>query len=508
MAYQLLFTSVPAGLKPGTSGYTTAAHTQGMPDELIAALEAVSGYDHLATRDPSFGGPNPSIYRYQILQLNAGTFFVLSILQDSGADHTGRTNYLAQHLVIESYELNVLQQSPEINPASILLVNPDSQLWYPPGPVTAQYLQPLEINTLIQQLKAKGAERSIPKGADFWRQCTRAQQAPALLEGGLQAKCCLSCPPESEKHLLNLFAETLRIAIEKPNESTGQPRSPQEAWRYTFNVFVQAGESHQDYVWCGLCGPALQEAAGQQFYDIFGGGLPDATDERLLSFAETGGEPYVPPPVSVEPEVPQQAQLVTPPTRRTPAAPSQGMPGTPSGTPGGIPNRQIAGARKTWRPGVAGSKAGGAAMAQMGTAAEAAKFQAEMNANVLNENVKKARRKKVLMAACIILIPMLVLAGLFYGGVIGGGNNGGGQPGGGQPGGGQPGGGQPGGGQPGGGNTLPVERMSCPVERMSCPVERMSCPVERMSCPVERMSCPVERMSCPVVVVTARTPAC
>ena len=107
MAYQLRYTSVPAGLKPGTSGYTTAQHTQGMPDELVTALESVSGYDHLAVRDPSFPS-NPSIYRYQILQLNAGTFFALSILQDSWADHTGRTNYLAQHLVFESYELNVL----------------------------------------------------------------------------------------------------------------------------------------------------------------------------------------------------------------------------------------------------------------------------------------------------------------------------------------------------------------------------------------------------------------
>jgi Leucine-rich repeat (LRR) protein len=307
MAYQLRYTSVLAGLKPGTSGYTTVQHTQGMPDKLVTALESVPGYDHLAVRDPSFPA-NPSIYRYQILQLNASTFFVLSILQDSGSDHKSSRNYLAQHLVFEGYELNVLQQNPEINPASILRLSPDNVLWHQPGPVTAQYLPPLEINDLIGQLKAKGAEISIQDGAGYWRQChLRTEQTPSLLEGGLQAKCCLSYAPGSEAHLLALFAETLRVAIEKPNESTGQDRSPQEAWRYTFNVFVQPGESHQDYVWCGLCGPALQEAAGQQVYDIFAGQLPAATNVRLLSFAETGEEPYVPPP---EPVVPEQPQIV------------------------------------------------------------------------------------------------------------------------------------------------------------------------------------------------------
>ena len=115
MPYQLLYTSVPTGLRPGTSGYTTAAHTEGMPGELVSALESKSGYDHLAAKDASFSGVNPIISRFEILQLNCGTFFVMSRLQDSGADHTGRTNYLAQHLVVDTNDLMGLQMNQTLH---------------------------------------------------------------------------------------------------------------------------------------------------------------------------------------------------------------------------------------------------------------------------------------------------------------------------------------------------------------------------------------------------------
>ena len=301
MPYQLLYTSVPGGLRPGTSGYTTAAHTEGMPSELVAALEARSGYDHVASKDPSFTRGNPVISRYEILQLQAGTFFALSRIQDSGSDHTGRTNYLAQYLVFDANEITqIQQQAPEINPASILSLEPEGVIWRSPDLVRVEYLQPLDNNNLIQQLCNSVAKVDLSDGAVNWGRAQDKSCAPAMLEGGLQSKCCLSYPPDQFDWPLYLFSETLRIAIEQKNGVTGQNRSPQEAWRYTFTTFVQAGEAHDAYIWCGFSGPALNEekAKGTPIYDIFSRQLPVATDERLVSFAQTGAEPALPEPTT------------------------------------------------------------------------------------------------------------------------------------------------------------------------------------------------------------------
>ena len=404
MPYQLLYTSVPTGLRPGTSGYTTAAHTEGMPGELVSALESKSGYDHLAAKDASFNGVNPIISRFEILQLNSGTFFVMSRLQDSGADHTGRTNYLAQHLVIDTADLMGLQMNPEINPAGILALglNPPAQadgtIWRPAGPVKTEYLAPMDTQSFIQRVQQLGGAVNLSGGAAYWRECNLSPaQAPALLEGGRQTKCCLSYTPGYEAHLLRLISETLRIAIERENPANGQKRSPQEAWRYPFSVFVQSGGSHQEFVWCGFAGPAQQEAvaAGNQMVDLFGGQMPQATDARLSSFAETGAEPYVAPPAAA----PQQP-VMPQPVAASPAA----VPKTPVFTPpGGTPVVPPAG----------------------GNSKEADLAQAAGHAVRMGQQqvagAKKANRNKLLkLAACFVLLAGIAVGALFGFEVIGG----------------------------------------------------------------------------------------
>lgn len=403
MPYQLLYTSVPTGLRPGTSGYTTAAHTEGMPGELVSALESKSGYDHLAAKDASFNGVNPIISRFEILQLNCGTFFVMSRLQDSGADHTGRTNYLAQHLVIDTTDLMGLQMNPEINPASILALglNPPAQadgtIWRPAGPVKTEHLAPMDTQSFIQRVQQLGGAVNLSGGAAYWRECNLSPaQAPALLEGGRQTKCCLSYKPGYEAHLLRLISETLRISIERENPTNGQKRSPQEAWRYPFSVFVQSGGSHQEFVWCGFAGPAQQEAvaAGNQMVDLFGGQMPQSTDARLSSFAETGAEPYVEPPAP-EPQQPVAAQPMRP---QPVAGPQAGGPKAPMYTPPGTSAVQPA------------TESGN----------DRAFLQAQQQAFALQAaGDKKAKRKKLLkLAACFVLLAGIVLGVLFWQGMI------------------------------------------------------------------------------------------
>jgi len=47
MAYELIYTSVPRGLKPGSRGFSTVAFTEGMPANYVQTCEGLSGYTHV-----------------------------------------------------------------------------------------------------------------------------------------------------------------------------------------------------------------------------------------------------------------------------------------------------------------------------------------------------------------------------------------------------------------------------------------------------------------------------
>ena len=51
-------------------------------------------------------GLKPVIHAYRTLSLSSGVFLILSRICYAGNDHTGRTNYLAHHLVFEESELS------------------------------------------------------------------------------------------------------------------------------------------------------------------------------------------------------------------------------------------------------------------------------------------------------------------------------------------------------------------------------------------------------------------
>jgi hypothetical protein len=291
MAFQHIFTSAQYGVRAGSTGYCTVAHTAGMPEDLITGLEQLSRYDHPAGSDPSLGGVNPVIFRFQFLTVNTGTYFVMSRLSDAGADFTGRTNYLAQHLALTSTDVSTMQQVPGINPATLLSIK-DETLWRTTWAEAPQQLNPLPEGWLQQQAKSEITEPPVRGWGNYG---TRQEMAPALLEAPRQQKCFLSVPPSYETTLLFLLNETLRLAVETENVATGG-NSPQEAWRYTFTTFLQPGEVDTEYAWCAVSGDKSYQHAvslGQQPIDVFGGQMPPATNPRLLHFALHGKAPQV-----------------------------------------------------------------------------------------------------------------------------------------------------------------------------------------------------------------------
>lgn len=99
MSHELVHTSAPEGLNPGTRGYCTVLSTKGMPRVLTELLESLSGYRHAAQP------PHPTNFQHVTTSVAGRRYHILSRVADCGADYTGRTNKLAHHLALSPDEL-------------------------------------------------------------------------------------------------------------------------------------------------------------------------------------------------------------------------------------------------------------------------------------------------------------------------------------------------------------------------------------------------------------------
>lgn len=110
MAWELIYTSAPRGLRAGTSGYCTVAQTVGLREDLAAALERKSQFAHEGRED------SPTYFSYRNLSVGGISWRVMSRACDAGLDFTGRRHFLTHHLVLDSVE-----DTNGTTPAEILL---------------------------------------------------------------------------------------------------------------------------------------------------------------------------------------------------------------------------------------------------------------------------------------------------------------------------------------------------------------------------------------------------
>src|SRR5262249_50614308 len=110
MPQQLIYTSAPRGVIAGRSGHCTVARSAAMRDALMLQLEKLSYYQHLSLT----GGRERPIYCCRILDLRGSRYHVLTRIQDAGLDFTGRTNFLAHHLVFAPEEIREYASPPII----------------------------------------------------------------------------------------------------------------------------------------------------------------------------------------------------------------------------------------------------------------------------------------------------------------------------------------------------------------------------------------------------------
>jgi len=104
MAKQLVFTSVPNGLRPGARGFCTVAASRDMSPPLISKLESLSGYTHAFDPSGRDADRNPIAWSYLRVRVGGQTHRVLSRRSTAGSDYTGRSNTIAHHLVLDPDE--------------------------------------------------------------------------------------------------------------------------------------------------------------------------------------------------------------------------------------------------------------------------------------------------------------------------------------------------------------------------------------------------------------------
>ena len=101
--YELVNTSVPNGLIPGTHGFATVAMTKGMPDAIRTRVESLCAYPHrTSAHDASYFRENPVNWFH--LALPSGDH-VVGRTAPADFDYTGRTNRLARTITFKKGEM-------------------------------------------------------------------------------------------------------------------------------------------------------------------------------------------------------------------------------------------------------------------------------------------------------------------------------------------------------------------------------------------------------------------
>ena len=114
MLQELIYTSAPVGLKPGSQGFCTVACTTGTPQNVVKLLETLSGYRHVFLPPDPNVSQNPVACSHQLLSLGGVPWHILSRTADAGLDYLQQKNSISHHLVLDKAELQ------DTGPAAIL----------------------------------------------------------------------------------------------------------------------------------------------------------------------------------------------------------------------------------------------------------------------------------------------------------------------------------------------------------------------------------------------------
>ena len=226
MPQQLIYTSAPRGVVAGRSGHCTVARSAAMREALVLQLEKLSYYQHLSLS----GGQERPIYSCRVLDIRGSRYHVLSRIQDAGLDFTGRTNFLAHHLVFTPEEVRQLPSPP------VILRSWTG--WVKSWPKEPQLLEKEDWSALA----ALSGVVSVP--ATNWQQVTGdAVNGYSLLES--RVGIAFRVDNLSGEQTLAFFAESLELLELRDARRDFHAT----AWQYTFTTSMQEQDNPADFRW-------------------------------------------------------------------------------------------------------------------------------------------------------------------------------------------------------------------------------------------------------------------
>lgn len=269
MPQQLIYTSAPRGVVAGRSGHCTVARSATLREALMLQLEKISYYQHLSLS----GGQERPIYSCRVVDIRGTRYHVLSRIQDAGLDFTGRTNFLAHHLVFTPEEVRQFPSPP------VILSGWTG--WVKSWSKEPQLLENEDWSGLA------GLSGSVSVPATNWQQVTGAAvNGYGLLEA--RAGIAFSVDSLTAEKILTLFAESLELL---------ELRDPRRdfratAWQYTFTTSMQEQDNPADFRWRCLHSdnPASNRFAGPDCRPLSEVRALRVTNEETM-FAESGRQP-------------------------------------------------------------------------------------------------------------------------------------------------------------------------------------------------------------------------
>jgi len=197
---------------------------------LIQLLEQSSVYAHRTS------APHPEIYSYRTVVLTGTTYKILSVIREAGLDFTGRTNFLAHHLVFEPGEPLGIN-----SPAEILLFWDG---WKSSWEGEPESLPPISV-PLVQTLEPPSKNWESLMG----------DAALAASPYAFSAGCWWISGRLEETKVLILMGESLRLSA-----------TIDELWSRSFTTYLGQILDPQQYSWKGWNGqdPRIAPAMNQK----------------------------------------------------------------------------------------------------------------------------------------------------------------------------------------------------------------------------------------------------
>ncbi len=207
MATELIYTSAPAGLKPGTYGFCVVACTRGLKESYATALQSLSGYRRLFSPESGRERQNPVVYANYVVEIGGVPTRVLSRVGDAGYDYSNRTNKIAHHLILSNSEL------ASAGPAALFAVpNLFVERWNSKP-------------TYIEQEKKIPTPTEAPLRGSYWKELTGDSEWARALAATVSTDRSVLLIVRPDCDVLRLYREALELL------------PPRQRWNATFSTY-------------------------------------------------------------------------------------------------------------------------------------------------------------------------------------------------------------------------------------------------------------------------------